>query len=109
MLRTRIGSEAQARIDSTEQHKEKFMRSSWSVFAAILLVLPFAAAYQDQALAQSGASSSQKENDSAGQQDFLIRQTVHQVLVDIVVTDKDGKQAEGPEITATREFTLKAQ
>jgi VWFA-related protein len=96
MLRTRI--------DSTEQHKEKFMRSSWSVFAAILLVLPFAAAYQDQALAQSGASSSQKENDSAGQQDFLIRQTVHQVLVDIVVTDKDGKPVRG---LKKSDFTVK--
>jgi len=29
--------------------------------------------------------------------------------VTLTLTDKDGKQAEGPEITATREFTLKAQ
>jgi len=104
MLRTGIDSGAQARIDSTERHKENFMRSSWSVIAAILLALPFAPASQDEAVAQSGASSSKQDNASAEQQGFLIRQTVHQVLVDIVVTDKDGKPVRG---LKKSDFTVK--
>jgi VWFA-related protein len=97
VLRTQIDSEAQAGIDRTGQHKESFMRSSRSVLVATLLALPFVATAQDQAVAQSSTSSSQQGKGAAGtgQQDFLFRQTVHRVLVDIVVTDKDGKPVRG--------------
>ena len=80
------------------------MRNSRSVLAAMLLALPFVTASHDRAMAQPGTSSSQQGSTTAEQPGFTIRQTVHQVLVDIVVSDKDGKPVRG---LSKSDFTVK--
>jgi VWFA-related protein len=85
------------------RHKESFMRISRLALVAMLLASALASAIQDQAAAQPIAASSQQGNGAAGQPGFTIRQMVRRVLVDIVVTDKDGNPVRG---LAKNDFTV---
>ncbi|MGA7860180.1 MAG: VWA domain-containing protein [Terracidiphilus sp.] len=73
------------------------MRNRCLACIVVLLALQFPAIAQDQGTVQPSSSLSKQERivGSAGQQNFVIRQTVRRVLVDIVVTDKAGQPVRG--------------
>ena len=63
----------------------------------VLLALQFPAIAQDQGTVQPSCSLSKQERviEARDSQNFVIRQTVRRVLVDIVVTDKAGQPVRG--------------